>query len=322
MSNRNFDNRVIIQRLQNQVYARNLYQNRVNGEKLINNPQNSDGNASRFVSFVPGAQTEYFRGLVGAGETVSPGGIFGIPSAPPQPATVSSPVVYNFVTNGLTLYYNFGDTASYPGSGTTVNDLSTNGYTGTLVNSPTFNSADGGVLVFDGTNDYINTNNSLASNSFTLNAWFKATTNVTVPRMLFSKETLVGQPWNYRLYLNNSNGNLIGDIAQVGDSASIGYSQNLANNTWYLASFSRDETTDKLKLYVNGVLVNELTAGLVGSITNAQNVWIGRSAFDPSIQGGSYPFSGNIGSTFIYNRALTDDEVFTNFMATKTRFGL
>lgn len=39
MSNRNFDSRVIIQRLQNQNYARNLYKNNVNGQGLINNPQ-------------------------------------------------------------------------------------------------------------------------------------------------------------------------------------------------------------------------------------------------------------------------------------------
>ena len=85
MSNRNFDNRVIIQRLQNQVYARNLYQNNTSGQKLINNPQNTDGNASRFNSFVPGAQTEYFRGLVGGGETISIGGTVNIPPFPIVP---------------------------------------------------------------------------------------------------------------------------------------------------------------------------------------------------------------------------------------------
>jgi hypothetical protein len=321
MSNRNFDNSVIIKRLQNQVYARNLYLNNTNGKTVINNPQNSNGDSSQFTSYVPGAQTEYFRGLIGEGETISVGGIVNIPPFPTTPILQPSPVIYNFVTNGLTLYYNFGDSTSYPGSGTSVNDLSPNGYTGTLVNGPTFDSVlNGGILILDGISEYINTNNSIASNSFTINAWFKATTNVTVPRMLISKETIPGSPWNYRLYLNNSNGNLIGDIAQAGDSASIGYSQNLADNTWHLATFSRDETTDKLKLYVDGVLVSELTAGLTGDITNSQDVWIGRSAFDPIFQGGSYPFSGSLGSAFIYNRALTDDEVFTNFMATKTRF--
>jgi hypothetical protein len=78
MSNRNFDSRVIIQRLQNQNYARNLYQTNVNGQTLLTNPQNSDGTSSRLTTFVPGAQTEYFRGLVGEGGTVSLGGTFGV----------------------------------------------------------------------------------------------------------------------------------------------------------------------------------------------------------------------------------------------------
>ena len=89
MSNRNFDNRVIIQRLQQQNYARNLYQNNTTGQKLLNNPQNSDSNSSQLINFVPGAQTEYYRGLLGAGMTVSIGGIVNIPEYP-LPLSVTS----------------------------------------------------------------------------------------------------------------------------------------------------------------------------------------------------------------------------------------
>ena len=78
MSNRNFDSRVIIQRLQNKNYARNLYQQNVDGQRLVNNPQNSDGNSSRYVTFVPGAQTEYFRGLMNGPPTINLGGTFGV----------------------------------------------------------------------------------------------------------------------------------------------------------------------------------------------------------------------------------------------------
>jgi hypothetical protein len=100
MSNRNFDNRVIIQRLQNKNYARNLYINNVNGGRLINNPQNTDGNSSRQNTYISGVQTEYFRGLLDGAKTVSLGGTFGIspfplptaPSAtvPDSPTSVSA----------------------------------------------------------------------------------------------------------------------------------------------------------------------------------------------------------------------------------------
>jgi hypothetical protein len=106
MSNRNFDNRVIIQRLQQQNYARNLYRNNTTGQGLINNPQNTDGTSSRFNSYRDGAQTEYFRGLTGGAVTVSLGGTFGIPAILPTPTqnniqSVSSPAPNIWTQLGL-----------------------------------------------------------------------------------------------------------------------------------------------------------------------------------------------------------------------------
>ena len=115
MSNRNFDNRVIIKRLQDQTYARNLYTNNTSGQAILKNPQNSDGNASRFVSYIPGSQTEYFRGLVGGGETISVGGIVNIPPFPISPSTdivvvptiPSAPTITTITgtNNGLTINF-------------------------------------------------------------------------------------------------------------------------------------------------------------------------------------------------------------------------
>jgi hypothetical protein len=116
MSNRNFDSRVIIQRLQNQNYARNLYRNNTNGKKIINNAQNSHADASRFTSYIPGAQTEYFKGLIGGGETISIGGIVNIPPFPrPQqssiPTTIGGSMFFN-ITNPTDLAY-----VQYPNNG-------------------------------------------------------------------------------------------------------------------------------------------------------------------------------------------------------------
>ena len=238
-------------------------------------------------------------------------------SEPPPPP---SPTV---ITEDLVLYYDFDNTDSYP-SGTTVTDLSASDYTGTLVNGPVYSSVNGGILNFDGSNDYIDTNNSIASESFTINAWFKLS-DVSVARMLISKEENVvgGAPWNYRMYLDQTTGHLIGDIAQVpisgggsGDTKSMLYPVNMADNIWHYTTFSRDADTNTVKLYVDGILVEESSDVLSGTIMNNQNVWIGRSA----VGGGSYPLNGSIGSILIYDRALTDEEVNTNYLATKDRF--
>jgi hypothetical protein len=68
------------------------------------------------------------------------------------------------------------------GSGTTANDLSGSGNTGTLVNSPTWESAAnckfGSCLNFNGVNQYVQTNGPVFSgtpSSFTMIMWFKRT---------------------------------------------------------------------------------------------------------------------------------------------------
>ena len=90
MANRNFDSHVIIQRLQNRIYSRNLYQNNTSGQRLINNPQTTDGNSSRYVPYHAGAQTEYFRTLEGT-TMVSEGGTANIPPYPAPTITTTVP---------------------------------------------------------------------------------------------------------------------------------------------------------------------------------------------------------------------------------------
>jgi hypothetical protein len=63
------------------------------------------------------------------------------------------------VTDGLVLYLDAANTRSYPGTGTTWSDLSRGGNNGSLINGPTFNSANGGSIVFDGSNDYVDCGN-------------------------------------------------------------------------------------------------------------------------------------------------------------------
>lgn len=139
MSNRNFDNRVIIQRLQNQVYSRNLYVNNTTGKQIISNPQNTNGNASVFNTYKPGVQTQYFRGLTGSGETVSLGSIAdiqetpinisssnSIPSVSISPASIpSAPIITSITPGNQQLIVNFTAGAT-GGSPITNYEYSTN----------------------------------------------------------------------------------------------------------------------------------------------------------------------------------------------------
>ena len=62
----------------------------------------------------------------------------------------------NIVTDVLVLCLDAANRRSYPGSGNSWLDLSGNGNNGTLTNGPTYSSANGGSLVFDGVDDYVN----------------------------------------------------------------------------------------------------------------------------------------------------------------------
>ena len=77
------------------------------------------------------------------------------------------------VTNGLVLALDAGNTLSYVSGSTTWRDLSGNNNSGSLVNGPTFNSVNGGSIVFDGSNDYVEISPVNASSQFTLNFWIK-----------------------------------------------------------------------------------------------------------------------------------------------------
>ena len=59
------------------------------------------------------------------------------------------------IQDGLVLYLDAANTKSYPTTGTTWSDLSRRGNNGTLTNGPTFNSSNGGIIVFDGINNYV-----------------------------------------------------------------------------------------------------------------------------------------------------------------------
>jgi hypothetical protein len=86
----------------------------------------------------------------------------------------------NIVTNGLVLHIDPSKNTSYPGTGNTIYDLSGFGNTGTLTNGPVLSSSNGGVIVLDGTNDYISFNNAYASGfgisaNATISIWAKIT---------------------------------------------------------------------------------------------------------------------------------------------------
>lgn len=238
------------------------------------------------------------------------------------------------VTNGLVLNLDAANTKSYPRSGATWRDLSGNSNNGTLTNGPTFNSANGGSIVFDGVDDQVlppgqNFNYSPGVlGSISLEVWVYPTGPFT---------SYVAEPPTTNLggflgqgYFNNSTGWGLGMYAtsttryfafQVRNGATtVGpASENLAFNlnTWYhvVGSFNR---SDFSRVYINGNIMASASSAPLNGIT------ITPSLTDASIgRAGNLFYSGcRISVARIYNRALSAQEIQQNYNATKTRFGL
>jgi hypothetical protein len=78
------------------------------------------------------------------------------------------------IFNGLELWLDASNTASYPGTGTTWTDLSGNGNNGTLIYGVTYSSTNGGTMVFNGSsNNRVRTNFAPTFTDFTVCIWFK-----------------------------------------------------------------------------------------------------------------------------------------------------
>ena len=114
-------------------------------------------------------------------------------------------VAPNTVTDGLVLYLDAANVKSYASGSTSWNDLvGTNN--GTLVNGPTFSRANGGSIVFDGTNDTTNFGNilNIGLNSLTISCWVKFTTSAGIFGIM-GKTSLRSYVGRYAFYVDSTN---------------------------------------------------------------------------------------------------------------------
>lgn len=215
-------------------------------------------------------------------------------------------------TDNLVLCYDFGNIKSYPGSGSTVTDLSRVGATGTLINTPTFSSTNGGQITLNGTTQYITSNRPsqlITGGPITICIWVKWTTSVGIQALVDNNHS------SGNGFVMQERGDLGGDptvFTTVPAGTGIGSNVALGNGQWVLITGTNDTVASRL--YING--------NLNGSFTEA-----GLSTVQPTLtmgywQGVGRYLNGSIGSVRLYNRALTATEVKQNYDALKMRFGL
>jgi len=216
-------------------------------------------------------------------------------------ATTYNPKI---ATEGLVLCLDAANPRSYPGSGTVWTDLSGRANTGTLVNGPTFSSANGGSIVFDGINDYVSTNLGI-SNFYSISSFFRISSFSSADMRIFGAYS--GASAQFTCGWNNQY------FFRVWVSSTWEETTFLSQtNTYYHLGISHSSGTTNI--YFNGNNIKSIS----GKASYFDNIGIGNN-FAGSF--GSY-FNGHISQVSIYNRALTPDEITQNFNAIRGRYGI
>ena len=214
------------------------------------------------------------------------------------------------VTTGLQLYLDAGNASSYPGSGTTWTDLSGNSRTGTLTNGPTYSATNGGSIVFDGSNDYVQCLGSPTVTAATFVTWIKRNgSQGTYDGILFSRGT---NTTGMNFYTSNQLGYHWND-----SSSTYNWSSGLTipDATWCMIAVSVTSTAATAYLCQTG-----------GTTTATNTVNHGSSLLDDiklaRDEASSRYFNGNIAVAQLYNIALSAAQVSQNFQADRGRFGV
>ena len=213
----------------------------------------------------------------------------------------------SIVTDGLVFYVDAANSKSYPGTGTTWTDL-IGSNDGTLTNGPTYDSANGGSIVFDGVNDYIDCNSGVVNlnSSFTFSCWVKTpnslSNNSNYSRVIGRGDvnTTYSGEWASISYDSNGDSFVVAIDDDTTKSEYFG-SISLTTNTWYNVVMSVDRGNN-IYLYVNTTLDGSVADNTSLNVDPPYNLYIGSMRNNNTID---YPLKGNISNCSVYNRSLT-----------------
>lgn len=220
------------------------------------------------------------------------------------------------VDEGLVLYYDAANYYSYPGSGTIWYNIVGSGSDLTLNNGLTTSTIGGRTsMYFDVDGKYASKSSisaTLGTKSATFEVWLYPATS-----------ELASDDRGAVIFVNGGSGQYLSWEKGSGLMSSYwynhspeGYHETVSSTTrgtWNHWVAAWDYNSGRIFQYKNGLTSGN--AATQGNSSPGQNIAIGR-------EGSGRQFSGGIAVVRVYNRALSPDEVFQNFTAEKSRFGI
>lgn len=209
-------------------------------------------------------------------------------------------------TDGLILAWDVADRNSYPGSGTTIYDISGNGNNGTLNNGVGYSvTSTGPVLTFDGVDDSLTCSTpNLSSTNYTVMGAARYS-GATRGRMINS----AGNNWLLGHWSNSTQ-----KYYAEGWVSNSSSNENSDTN-WRIYVGNGNVSGDSYNFYVNNNLIaGPSTGGSQGPI----GIAVGNIGY---VVASEYS-TGEFAFVLVYNRILTVEEMTQNFNAKKSRFNL
>lgn len=224
-------------------------------------------------------------------------------------ATIIGADVYDatITTNDLDIYLDADNSASYPGTGTTVTDLSGNGRTHTLTSAAAYTVLSG-VKCFDfTTTNYMTadvTGPVLSTAGFTYIMWVRLL-NSTASYRTF----LRADPKDHAIIVNVGTNNLGMYDNDANAFYPAGYDISALADVW--AQWCITGTSAGQTFYINGQQVGTTVQTAAGN----SHKWVGNAP--PGAQPPGY-----VANLFLYNQILNIERIRQNYHALRGRFGV
>jgi len=219
---------------------------------------------------------------------------------------------FDIVTTNLAIWLDANNVASYAGTGTTLTDLSGNGYTHTLSNSNLYTTLNG-VQCFNCSNTgqvitSVSTTIPIASN-FTYITWTRVRASTSGFRTLFRS----GGTGGHAIIINNGTNTLGMWDNLPGNTGfnSSGYDMSAYNDVWAQWAVVGDASGQTF--YINGQQVGSSTAKSVAG--QYHYAW-------GNIQSANDQPWGYVANMFLYTTKLSQTQIQQNFQALRNRYNL
>jgi len=230
-----------------------------------------------------------------------------------------SPTFTQPISSGLILHYDPSNPASYPGSGTTLTDLTGNALNATLTSTTYTNP----YLTFNGTSSTTSTaDNALlepGTGDWSVEIWINHSVITGGSRCVMSKtDGGNAADWGYGIRTSSTGATYM----EVGNGTTSITSPTftLSTNTWYqVVGVWTNVASNSIALYVNGSSKGSNSHSFSSVKNTTRPISLG--SFDGGATFGQW-VNAKYGIVRIYNKALTSSEVLNNYNSSKANYGL